>query len=167
MKSVRSSIALSLVYVLLMLNAASGREAFGQCFTPNDASSVITAGSIDNCGNTSWDLKVNFGPEGPYDEGEYDATGACTGGYLGCQCGNVGASFKTPSKSWAAFLTYENPDQGIYDYEWYWVITNYLAPVVSGCTTGPCQGSPYYTENDGTWIDENAGYDVEEVDCDI
>lgn len=153
-----------MVLTLLTLTLATGRQAFGQCITPSDTTTVISTGGGTNCGNTSWELKVRFGPD-IYDEGEYDATGACTGGFTNRQCEHTTANFKQPSKSFILEQTYSNPEENTYDWAWYWTITFYDQPEVTSCASGPCQGEGYFSEADPTEVDDNSGYDTGEAVC--
>src|SRR5207244_9087824 len=121
---------------------------------PSDSSTTLSEGNVDNCGNTSWELIVSY-LDGPYDEGPYDATGTCTGGYTDCNCNNVPVSYRTPTKGFRFSLVDSGP--GYDEYQWWWVITNYSQPNLQSCASGSCAGTGY-TATYPTWIDQNAGW---------
>lgn len=121
--------------------------------TPLEESSTVIAGSLSNCGETTWDLKVRYG-DNDYDEGEYDADGTCTGGWIRCNCTPVLQSFKVPTKNFQS----EQIDGT--DYSWWWAITNYDGtPILNACSSGNCMSTGYSSEQDPTWVDPNVGYD--------
>lgn len=120
---------------------------------PEDQSETLQRGDVDNCGDTNWELIAYFGDL--WDEGEYDATGTCTGGYINCNCDNVPLSFKAPTRQFE--FSNVQPEE----YEWWWVITNYDEPIYNNCTSGACESTGYKSQTFPTFIDENAGWDDE------
>lgn len=145
--------------LFLVLAFVWGFRATADCPTqPYDKSQTLQDGSVYNCGDTNWELEAAYGSY-IFDEGEYDATGTCTGGYQDCNCHIVATGFKAPSKSFESFFVSDT------EYEWWWNITNYYPPTYDGCTTGTCAGNGYSSETDSTYIDPNAGWDDESYSC--
>lgn len=101
------------------------------------------------------ELKAAYGGI-QYDEGEYDATGTCTGGYLNCNCQPVGQSFLAPTFT---FQTYEFPTGD--EYEWWWNIKEYGTRSFNPCTSGNCENDGYASETDATFMESDVGWDDE------
>jgi len=158
MKILRSFVVFVLMYTL-GLSFFPELRAFAECqTTPSERSTVLQEGNVDNCGDTNWDLQVFFGNY-LYDEGEYDATGTCTGGYVKCDCTNVPLGFKAPTKAFVFVAVQEH------EYQWWWSIKNYYQRILSNCSSGACQYAGYAGETDQTWVDPGAGFDDEFDDC--
>lgn len=146
--------------LLLVIGFVWGFRAVADCPTyPYDVSRVLQLGNVDNCGDTHWELEARYGAY-IYDEGEYDATGTCTGGYRKCDCTNVPVSYKTLTKSFVPEFVSDT------EHIWSWNITNYYERVFNNCTSGSCQSTGYASETDFSEVDPSAGWDDETyTDC--
>lgn len=163
MKQTHPVIALVLAYLVFAATIGWSRQALALCpDPPEDRSRITSQGNQDNCGDTTWELVADFaGTE--FDEGSYEGDGVCTGGYINCTCGNVPTSYKTPTEA----FQYDEFDEGenLYEYEWWWNITYYLARNFNSCVSGACQSTGYLSENDPTAVAYNQGYDIEDEEC--
>lgn len=157
--------AISLVLIMVICPLHFEKSALAACSVNyRDASYITQAPSAGNCGNTAWELVLSVpdSDDSPYDEGEYDGTGTCVGGYKNCSCGNVASGYLTPTKTLHTAST-DNFD-GTYDFTWYWNIVNYEGPSYSTCTTGPCAGTGE-SQTNTPFTDYNIGYDSLTYQC--
>lgn len=137
-----------------------------------DASYVVQAGGIGNCGETIWELQANFLGD-IYDEGEAEAEGTCTGNYYNCACAHITEGYKAPSKGMHSDT--EPLDDSDYITSWYWTITYYTSPKYTTCVAGqgPCIGtdgnanqSGYYSAESDPTASYSTGNDSVEWSCD-
>lgn len=153
MKPLRSFIAVGMVY-LLSIGFLPDFRAAACDGHPTDESYVLSKG---DCGDTSWELVARYGG-GVWDEGEYDATGVCTGGYKKCDCTLVPSGYKTPSKTFSIYyIGYVDYTQ---TYQWWWDVTNWDGRDLLPCSSGTCQSTGYSGETDYS-SDDVEGYDEE------
>jgi len=116
---------------------------------PSDESELI---AYDNCLNETYDLAAGWGVFDNYDEGEYDAAGACAGDYYNCSCEFVQPYAAPPGVDFNAV------DLGDGFYEIWWDFTNQNAPTYQTCSQ--CSGYSGIKETLSTWVDYNQGYDI-------
>lgn len=145
-------VVLGFLAILGVPKGSHGDPGCNQFTYPVDRTETLQRGDLGNCGESIWELEVQFGQL--WDEGEYDGMGTCTGGYVDCNCNNVAAGYKAPSLSFQSM--YVQPDE----YEWWWDITEYDQAVLSACTSGACE-SAGYKESVDSFIDYNQGWDDE------
>jgi hypothetical protein len=137
-------------------------SSFATCTTPPiEMSATLQQGNYANCGDTSWELQAKYGIY-LWDEGPYDGTGTCTGGYIKCDCTNVPGSYLASSKQFHAELVTTDPQE---EYEWWWSIKNYNIPTLNACTSGACEADGYASETDSYYYDSYAGWDDEYLIC--
>lgn len=164
--SFRKQIAVVTVLLFVaFINASSQRALADGCNQEaRDSSTILSQGNLQSCGNTAWDLVASFAGTA-FDEGEYDATGQCTGNFTTCDCGHAGANFVSPTKS---FVSYDVDDgDGEYTVVWYWDIFNYTGTHLNSCSegSGECDTTGYSGEIVSDYDDTNAGYDSQDFSC--
>jgi hypothetical protein len=151
MSRVRPFVAVALVY-FLSAGFVHDFQALA-CHAWDSPVDATHVNSRSGCGDTEWELQVNYGFV--WDEGAWSATGACTGGYVTCDCRNVPPGTKDP------YYTFAWHYDDAYDATWYWRITGYQQPQLTSCSTGNCQSNGYAKETDPTYVESNVGYDQE------
>lgn len=123
----------------------------GKC-DPRDASSVIAR---FDCGRFEWELVVADEAGDTYDEGAYNQSGMCGGGYTDCSCDLVDAYTLDASKD---FVPTDNGDG---TWNWYWDLYGYNQATYGGCTSGTCEGTGE-TETQNPTVAMYQGFDQNE-----
>lgn len=165
MKLSRRLLACILVY-LLSIGFLPEFRALAVCNNvPLDQASKTQVGNVDNCGDTSWELKATFGGT-LWDEGPLDATGTCTGGWVDCNCDTRAQGFKSPSLTFNILLI-ETDEQTYVEYQWWWDVKFYLQRDLTPCDSGSgsCSATGYKSESDPSATLGNQGWDDEISGC--
>lgn len=125
-------ICFSSLTVLIWFASRASISSVSALCEPHDATHVT---SRFDCGGFEWELEVTDTAGDDYDEGAYNQSGMCGGGYTDCAC-----SYVEPYTLNAYYQFYPS-DNGDGTWNWYWNLYGYNQATYGGCTSGACEGT--------------------------
>jgi hypothetical protein len=138
---------------------------------PQDKTTTVVAGSLENCGSPSWENQVLIpysdpdGGDEVWDDGASSGQGICVPAWLSCNCSEVNDTYNSAYYLFSS--NFENNHDGTYSAEVWWNITNYTITIQWGhCSSGACSGTGHSYAGLNFMAPVRVNDDTEDEDCD-